>query len=156
RRGQRALDRAVQFVAQTAIVTLHLGKLGPVCRSILGQPAVDRIDAERKKLVELPLEGLQAKCAFSEQVPIKGFDVADVKNDAVPFRNRTVIHSFVANNAKHFVSTRTRFKYTGMDVVAYAGGAGKSSHGGRPFFGCAAREKDAPKTTAGSRLPYHG
>src|SRR5277367_4579957 len=77
---------------------------GPIRRLIRRQSASDRIDAERKKTVEFGMEALQAEDVFVEEIPVKGFEVAHIEDDAVTLRNGALVHRIRADDLEEFIT----------------------------------------------------
>ncbi len=102
------LNRMVQFIPQSPVVTIDLCSLWPIAWRVARQSAAHRIDPECKKVIERPLHERQPERALRQQVPIKCFNVSQVKNDAVPFWNGPVVNSFVEHNAKQIICLRAR------------------------------------------------
>ena len=88
---QSALDGTVEFFTDALVVTFHFGSRGPICRRVRRQSVADGVDPKGKELIESGVEGTETESALRKQVPVKGFDVADIKNDAVPLRDRPVV-----------------------------------------------------------------
>jgi len=95
------------------------------------------------------MKGAQTKGTVGEQVPVKCFDVADIKNDAMAFGDGPVIHGLFADDAKDIVCSGSGIQEAGLKVVSDADGGGDCSHIVNPFFRCRFREKDAPKIGVG-------
>ena len=49
---ERMLDSVIEFFADALVVAPDFLAGGPILRSVGWQPAVDRVDSERKKLIE--------------------------------------------------------------------------------------------------------
>jgi len=70
----------------------------PIARLIRRQSATNRIDSKCKKLIERRVKAAQAKGPLAQKVPVKGFDVAEIKNNAMPFGNGPFVERFVAQD----------------------------------------------------------
>src|SRR5215469_11086783 len=91
---ERIFDGMIEFFAHALVVTLNFLPRGPIFRSVGWQAAANGVDSERKKLIEGSMEGPQAKSALRKKVPVKGFDVAQVKNEAVALGDGPVVEGF--------------------------------------------------------------
>src|SRR5579872_1011557 len=64
---------------------------GPIRGLIRWKAATDRVDAEGEEPIEFRVETLKSESSFVEQVPIKGFEVPDVEDDAMTLRNGAIV-----------------------------------------------------------------
>ena len=132
---ERMFDGGVEFLADTLLVTLDFRVSRPILGHVCGQTPADRIDTEGKKLIEGGMKGAQTEGAQRKQVPVKGFEVADVEYDAMPLGDRPVVQCFSANHAEQFIGSSAGIHQTGMQIVTKAGGrCGECSHGVDPLF----------------------
>src|SRR5277367_5841377 len=131
--GQCAFDGVVQFIAQAAVVALDFFALRPVHRLIHRQVSFNGVDSESEQMVEGPLEGPQTEGPLGEQIPIKGFHMSQVKDQAMALGDRTVINGVAPEKAEEFIGTATRLEESRLKVVPDANGAGSCSHKIFPF-----------------------
>jgi hypothetical protein len=101
-------DGVIEFLPDALVVTLDFLVRRPILWIVGWQTAADGIDSERKKLIEDAMEGAQTKSALRKQVPVKGFYVTDIKNEAVTLGDGPVIESFFADELEKLVRARTR------------------------------------------------
>jgi hypothetical protein len=100
RPSQGSIDGCIEFLTQPPIIALDFLPLRPVGRLVRGQTTLHRIDSEGKQLIESWMKRLQAKDSMCQQIPIEGFDVSKVKNYAMTFGNRPLVHGLVKDDAK--------------------------------------------------------
>src|SRR5579884_2312032 len=98
-----ALDPSVQFLAHAIIIFANFLKRRPIGRLVVGQAAVNRIDAEGEQLVELRMERLCPEGISTEEIPIKGFKVPDIENNAMALRDWAVVKRLAQRNCKDSV-----------------------------------------------------
>ena len=79
------------FRAYAQIVVLDLGRTGPVRGLVAGELAGRRVDAESEEPVELRMERRNVERITRDQVPVEGFDVPQVKDDAMAFGDRPFV-----------------------------------------------------------------
>src|ERR1700741_562177 len=91
------------------------------------------------------MKRLQAKGPLREQVPIEGFHMPDVKNNAVPLGDRPIVNSFFANDTEHFVGAFTCVYEAVGKIVTDADSTSGGSHACSPPIGCGFRSDDASK-----------
>ena len=77
-------------------------------RLVGGKLAGRRIDAEGEQAVEFRLEGAQVECIPADQVPIEGFQMAEIKDDAMAFRDGALIERVGTDEPEQFVGPLTR------------------------------------------------
>src|SRR5579863_4542618 len=123
-----ACDRSVQFLTQTLVIRIDFFALRPVRRLIRRQSSAHGINPKREQLVECLVERLQSKRSLREQIPVERFNVSNIKNDAVSFRDRAVVHGLFAHDFKQVVGALAGFSQSEVQIVAYADGAVEGSH----------------------------
>src|SRR5215472_1430203 len=149
---ESTFDGGVEFFADAFLVALDFRAGRPILGCVCGQAAADGVDTEGKKLIEGGMKGPQTEGAPRKQVPVKGFDVADVKYDAMPLGDGPVVQCFFANDAEQFIGPSAGINQTCVEIVTNARWrCSECSHGVDPFFRCQVREKDAPKIGVGRR-----
>ncbi len=100
RRVRPLLDCRVECFAQAIVVRFNLGTSWPVAGLIVGQASAYRVDAEGKQPVERGMKPCQTKRALCEEIPVEGFQVAQIKNNPVALGNWPVVNGFGPHNAE--------------------------------------------------------
>ena len=85
------VEYPVDSLADPPVVSPHLLDTRPVGGLIVGQVAFPGVDAEREQLVKGLLERGHVKSLPANQVPVKGFQMTQIENDAVTFGNWTLV-----------------------------------------------------------------
>ena len=88
---QSARDRLIQLALELVVVAIYFFARRPVGWLVGRQAAAYRIDSKGKKLIEGRVKRLQPKGGLCQQILIEGFDVANIKNNAMPLGNRAVV-----------------------------------------------------------------
>jgi len=129
-------DCGVEFFADALLVAPDFRASRPILGRVCGQTAAaERIDTEGKKLIEGGMKGAQTEGAPRKQIPVKGFDVADVEYDAMSFGDGPVVQCLSANHAEEFIGSSAGIHESCMEIVTKAGRrCGECSHGVDPFF----------------------
>ena len=78
-------EQLIDLIAGAGVVALDLGEGGPVRRLVIGELAGRGIDAEGEEGVELRMKAGAIEGVAADQVPIEGFEVAEVEDQAVAF-----------------------------------------------------------------------
>jgi len=131
---QGTFDGSVEFFADAFLVALDFRASRPILGCVCGQTAADGVDTEGKKLIEGGMKGPQTEGAPRKQVPVKGFEVADIKYDAMPLGDRPVVQCFFANDSEQFIGPSAGIHEACMEIVTNARGrCGECSHGVDPF-----------------------
>src|SRR5579871_4619616 len=86
---RRALQHFVDHGADAPVVVANLLFRRPVRGLILWNLSYRRIDAELEKLIELRMEAWDVERLAANQVPIERFEMSQVENESMPFRDRT-------------------------------------------------------------------
>src|ERR1700679_2691374 len=86
---------------------MHHWQRRPVGWLIRRKSAFDGIDTEGKKTVKFGMKALQPEHVFVEQITVDGFEVTHIKDDAVTFWDRTLVHRIRADDLKEFVTAPT-------------------------------------------------
>src|ERR1700685_2716880 len=107
--GKRSRDRPIQFIAQSLVVRIDLFALRPVRRLIARQSSADWVDSKRKQLIECLVKRLQPERPLRQQIPVERFDVPNVKNDAMPLRDRTVVQRLFTHDLEQVVGALAGF-----------------------------------------------
>src|SRR6266849_2929839 len=90
-RELNSCKRRIELPADSIFVLNDSRDRRPFFRRVRGQAAADRVDPKGEKFVEPRRERIQSRGVFAEEVPIECFQMAQVKNDTMPFRNWTLI-----------------------------------------------------------------
>ena len=90
---------------------MDLRDRGPVGGLVAWQASADGIDAEGKQLVEFFLERIECENISADQVPVKGLEVSEIKENAVPLGNGPLIKALRAHHAKEFIGEGAGFNH---------------------------------------------
>jgi hypothetical protein len=142
---QSARDRLIQLAFELVVVAIYFSSRRPIGWLVGRQATAYRIDSKGKKLIEGRVKRLQPKAALRQQIPIEGFDVTNIKNNAMPLGNRAVVQSIFANDAEYIVRTFARIYKASVKVLADADSASRGSHAYAPPIGCGFRWCDASR-----------
>ena len=93
--------------AEAFVVVPNLVDRRPILGLIRWQASLYRVDAEGEELVKVRVEGRKAQ-GFPEKIPIKGFQVAQIKNNPVAFRDGAVVQCCGADNLEEFFAPGAR------------------------------------------------
>src|SRR5271167_1245740 len=77
----------IESVADVVHVIADSVDRGPGRGEIVGQSSADGIDAEGEEAIKLGVDRLYAGRQSAEQIPIEGFEVSDIEDDAMAFGN---------------------------------------------------------------------
>jgi hypothetical protein len=91
---ERHLNSGIKLCAQFGVVRIDLFTAGPFGRLVAGQTPVDGINSKGKQVVKRFIKRLKSESAFPEEIPVESFHMAQIKNDAVAFRYRAIVHGF--------------------------------------------------------------
>src|SRR5215470_20016506 len=83
-------EALVEALADAAAVVFDARDGRPIAGDVGRQATVNGIDAERKKLVESRFRGFEAE-RFAKEIPVEGFQVPEIKDQAVPLRDRAEV-----------------------------------------------------------------
>ena len=100
------LDGLIKFFTQALVVALDFRARRPIFGRVRWKAAADGVDPERKKVVESSMEGTQPESPLRQEVPVEGFDVAYVENDAVALGDGPVIEGLFADQLEKLIGTR--------------------------------------------------
>ena len=131
----RAINRPLgEFVVQSSSnsgdIVVHGFNRRPVRRLIRGQSSAHRIDAEGEQPVKFRVKTFQAESALVQQIPVKGFKVPNVKNDAVAFGDGPFVPSCSTNDLKEGVTSLASVEQT-LELLRDGNITG-SEHSGTP------------------------
>ena len=101
-------NQAVQGLAHADLITIHLLPRRPVGGNILGQTAFIGIDSEREEAVEFGVETRRRERPLPDQIPVESLQVAEVKNQAMAFRNRPFVEGIGTDQIEQFVGALSR------------------------------------------------
>jgi len=88
----------------------HLRKTRPVLWLIVRQAPVDRVDSERKQSIEFCFVYWRGEKPLAQKIPVEGFEVTDIEDDAVPLRNRALIQKLRTHHREHFIRPGSRLR----------------------------------------------
>src|SRR6267378_5443878 len=108
-RKKTSVEGVVDQVAENLHVVADFVKRWPITGLIGGQATVHRIDSKREKLVERGCARFQGKQVGAKKVPVKGLEMANVKNNAMAFGDRPFIKRILANDLEEAVGVGARF-----------------------------------------------
>ena len=110
RRGRRNRNRVVRqfFVESGAILSYVIltSSMEGHCRLIAGQAAVHGIDTESKEVIELGMKSFQAE-QRAQKIPVEGFEVTDIKDDAMAFGDGALIDRIGIDDGKKLIGLLT-------------------------------------------------
>src|SRR5712664_208252 len=135
--SQRTGNRAVQLAAQLLVVMVNVFSLRPVRWLVRRQATPHRIDPKGKKLIKGRMKRMQTERPLSQQIPIKGFHVPNVKNNPMPLRNRPVVKRIFAHYAEHVVGAFACIYQAGVKIMPNADSASCGSHACLPSLDAA-------------------
>src|SRR6266481_8479934 len=95
-REKASVESVVDQVAESLHVVADFGERGPIAGRVGGKATVHRIDSKREKLVERGCARFQGKQVGAKKVPVKGLEMANVKNNAMAFGDRPFIKRIFA------------------------------------------------------------
>src|SRR6185436_18361576 len=101
---QTSIDRTPNF----CVVFPDLRNGRPVPRLVLRKIAGCRIDAECKQMVKLTIERRHAVQTCGDQVPVKGLYVSEIKNNAMPLGDWSLVQRPGLKHAENFICAGTR------------------------------------------------
>ena len=87
-------DQSVDLVPRALHVTSHFVDRRPIRRLVPWQLSRWRIDPERKKLVELRLEGRHVQRVARNQVPVECLQMSQVEDHPVALGDRSLVEEF--------------------------------------------------------------
>ena len=76
-----------------------------------------RIDAECKQSVQLRTLGLHPEFSGTDEIPLKGFQMPQIKNQAVTFRYWPFVKRAGLQQLEYLVGTHTRSVYLGTQAL---------------------------------------
>src|ERR1035437_2029667 len=95
----------VQSGTDSRDIVAHSLKGRPVRRLVGRQSAPYRVDAECKQPVKFAMKTLQPQDVLVQQVPVKRFEMPNVKNDAVTLWNGPFVHRVSPHNVEERVTS---------------------------------------------------
>src|SRR5215831_15995945 len=102
-------DGVIEFFSQALVVTLDFLSRGPVFGRVGWQAAADGVNSKSKKLIERTMKGVQTESALRKEVPVKSFNVAQIKYDAVALGDGPIVKRLFANQLEELVGARAGF-----------------------------------------------
>src|SRR5580704_2252557 len=80
----------------------------PVTGNVIGQTAADWIDAKSEEAIEVGIKTFEPESAAVKQVPVEGFQMPQIKNDAMTLRDGPVIKGIDTYQAKKRIALPAR------------------------------------------------
>ena len=121
-------------------VVVNFMERRPVGWFVVRKLATYGINAKREKPIEFLIERRDAKCVAQDQVCVEGFEVTEVKKNAMPLRNRPVINCLRANQAKKLIGPRTSgckpLRPVTVNGIVNLPGGSTRGHGGSALVSC--------------------
>ena len=102
-----AVERGVESGAGAGGVIADFGFARPIGGSIGGSFAGFGIDAEGEEPIESGVEGREIEGVTREQIPIEGFDMAEVEDEAMAIGDRARIERVWIEQGKHRIGLRS-------------------------------------------------
>src|SRR6266446_6684490 len=133
-----SVESVVDQVAESLHVVADFVKRWPITGLIGGKATVHRIDSKREKLVERRCARFHGKQLGAKNVPVEGFQMANVKNDAIAFGDRPFVERIFANNLEEAVGVGSRF-HNGVAKLVDRGEFALRCHGS-----CLREGRDSP------------
>src|SRR5689334_22234790 len=87
----RTIQKLIDGPPHSVVVGDDLLNPGPVGRLILRQASAYRVDAECKQPIEPGVERRLSEGRGADHVPVECFKVAEIEDDAMPFRDWTLV-----------------------------------------------------------------
>lgn len=115
--SERFVDGGIQLAANAGYIAVDFIAPRPIGGSVLGETAVNGIDAEGEESIEGALKRREAKRAVAEQVPVESFNVAEIKNDAMAFGNGAIVNRLFANDLEQLIRARASLLQAGLQGV---------------------------------------
>src|SRR4029077_11699637 len=95
----------------------------PILRLIRRQASFYRVNAKGEELVKVRVKGRKAQ-GFTKKIPVKGFQVPEIKNNPVAFRDGAVVQCCGAEYFEKFIAPRARCLQASMELI----GPGRGRH----------------------------
>ena len=114
----RSESAASSVVANLVPVAFDLLPGRPVRGLIRWQSAIHRVDAERKQAIELRIERFPPGNSRVQKIPIERFQMPQVKDDAVPLRDGTLVQSIRADQFEELIRLPAGLRYSFQQPAA--------------------------------------
>ncbi len=98
----------IEALANARVVRTNAFFRRPIAGDIVRKFSADGIDAERKKFIERGIFGLELERAAAEKIPIENFEMSEIKNQAMSFRNGPLEERRGRNHLENRVRACTR------------------------------------------------
>src|SRR5581483_3602984 len=99
-------------------IVAHLIHGRPISGLVGGQATPDGINAESEQPVKLRINWVGAQQPIAEKVPVKGFEMTEIKDDAMSFRNRALIQEVGAHDIEKFIGAEASIRQAIEEFVA--------------------------------------
>jgi hypothetical protein len=80
----------------------------PIGWLIIRQASAHRIYTERKQAIQFRLKRRKIENPLAQQIPVEGFQMSNVKNDAVPLRNGPVVKGLRPDDVEQLIAAHAR------------------------------------------------
>src|ERR1035438_1357141 len=78
-----AFEDVIELAADAKVICFDFRKMRPVERLVMRKGAIHRIDSEGKEMIKLFVCRSEAQRLTCDQIPVKCFEVAYIKDDPV-------------------------------------------------------------------------
>jgi hypothetical protein len=116
--SQNAFDRGIESLPNVAGIVPHFLHRWPIRRLIRRKPAPYRINAEGKEPIKFWMERFQIQKAPAQEIPVKGLEVPQIKDDAMPFWNRPVVQCVASYQIEQLIGPGASFRETLQQFTA--------------------------------------
>ena len=108
-RGGYLVNQSVEGGPDSRIVAADIVLAWPVGWLIGGQTVASGINAEGKQLVEFRMERLDAEGLAGNQIPVEGFQMAQIEDQAMAFGDGAIEERIATDEGEQIVRLATRF-----------------------------------------------
>jgi hypothetical protein len=109
----------VDLFPETLVVSLNFWQRRPVFGAIGRERCSYRVDPEGEEPVEVRMERRHAAYGLAQQISFEGFQVPQVKNNAVAVWDRPFVERIAAHDAEQTIRFSARFR---KSLQKFAGG----------------------------------
>jgi len=147
--GKLSLEAMVERTPGASDVVSDVREGWPVLGLIGGKSTTDRINPERKEAIVFRVQGVDRENAVSQQIPVERFQVTDVEDDAVSFRDGTFVKRILPDETEELVGAGASLRQSLQQFVTKLNFPLRCEH----FPGLLSRERPTvrcPETGKGS------